>query len=368
MKISQLTFTRFLAAVSIVIYHAHSNIYPFNLGFLKTIFNNANVGVSYFFVLSGFVMIIAYGKNKSIKIIPKSFYLNRVARIYPVYLIALALTIITRIKNDEIHFMNLSLQIFALQAWYPPAVLNLNSPGWSLSVEVLFYLTFPFIFNYFYCKYSSKFIFISVILLWIVTQISVNYLFFSSFYKGYPSNSHNLLFYFPFLHLNEFMVGNIVGYVYLRFSKQQRNFDPLITLVFILMLVLLSFKASVNYNDGLMAIVFAPLILLISLNNGKITKIFSNKYLIILGEASYSMYILQVPIQSFCYYIFKKLHFSDENGRFYIFLIILIIVSILCYYFIEIPAKDWIKSLKKSLKKAITKKAELIPLDDTINF
>jgi peptidoglycan/LPS O-acetylase OafA/YrhL len=364
MKINQLTFTRFLAAVSIVIFHAKSSMYPFNLTFLHTLFNNAYVGVSYFFVLSGFVMVIAYGQNKSIKINSKSYYLNRIARIYPVYIIALILTVMTQIKNGEIYFMDLSLQTFALQAWFPASVAKLNRPGWSISAEALFYVLFPLIFNYFYSKRSFIFIFIFVICFWIISQIIANYLLLSSHYKAYPLFSN--LFYFPLLHLNEFLVGNIIGYAYLKLNKQPRNFDILIILVVILMIILLSFKAIANYSDGLLAIIFAPLILLMALNNGRISKIFSNKKLVMLGEASYSLYILQTPIKSCCYFILKKLHFANENWVFYIYLIVLIGVSILCYYFIEIPAKDWIKSFKISAKK----KAQLkhANVDDKINF
>jgi len=48
MRIEQLTFTRFLAAISIVIYHYGKNIFPFNHEITSFIFRQANLGVSYF--------------------------------------------------------------------------------------------------------------------------------------------------------------------------------------------------------------------------------------------------------------------------------------------------------------------------------
>jgi peptidoglycan/LPS O-acetylase OafA/YrhL len=364
MKLNQLTFTRFLAALSIVIYHSDCKIYPFNQGVLKMIFSHANVGVSYFFILSGFVMIIAYGKQKTGTINAKAYYINRIARIYPLYIFALFLTIITQLSKHDVHFKDVLLQIFALQSWYLPLVLKLNSPGWSLSVEAFFYLAFPILFNYVYSKYSTKIVFASVISFWIISQVTVNYLFLSPFYKGFPSDSHNFLFYWPILHLNQFMMGNILGYIYLRYAGKNRNFDLPVIAVVSALLILLSFKPTFNFHDGLMAVIFAPLILLISLNSGIITKAFSNKYLVILGEASYGMYILQYPIRNFCLSAFKRLHISNETIFFYGYLVILIGVSIVCYYMIEIPAKDWIKSLQTRPAKKVA--APLV--ENAVNF
>jgi len=346
MKLDQLTFTRFLAAISIVIFHAQGGVYPFNWSFLHSIFGQANVGVSYFFILSGFVMIIAYGKDKSTRIKPKGYYLNRVARIYPVYFVAFMLAVSINLKSDEISLKNFFLQLFAIQAWFPDAVLKLNIPAWSLSVEGLFYLTFPFLFNYFYRRYSYQKVLVIIICIWCITQLGVNYLFFSPFYKGYPSNSHNFLFYFPLLHLNEFMIGNITGYTFFKLTNSRKNFDLATIAVFFVLLIVLCLNVGVLYNDGLMAVIFAPLILLMALNTGEISKIFSHKYLIILGEASYGIYILQSPVKRYCYFVFRHLNMTNENVTFYIYLIILTGFSIACYYCIEIPAKNWIKGFK----------------------
>jgi peptidoglycan/LPS O-acetylase OafA/YrhL len=87
MRIEQLTFTRFIAAVSIVIFHFGSGRFPLNILYPQFIFKQANVSVSYFFILSGFVMIVAYHKNSNIDFI--AYMKNRFARIYPVYFIAI---------------------------------------------------------------------------------------------------------------------------------------------------------------------------------------------------------------------------------------------------------------------------------------
>lgn len=89
MRIEQLTFTRFIAAIAIVIFHFGKESYLFNSDYVSFIFRQAHLGVSYFFILSGFVMIIAYGNKKNINFI--EYIKNRLARIYPVYLLAIVL-------------------------------------------------------------------------------------------------------------------------------------------------------------------------------------------------------------------------------------------------------------------------------------
>jgi peptidoglycan/LPS O-acetylase OafA/YrhL len=361
MKTNQLTFTRFIAATAIVIYHAYSGIWPFHTPYIHQFFDRSNLAVSYFFILSGFVMIIAYGAKNVTKIKSGDYYLNRFARIYPVYFIALVLTFIFQFSKRAFPVIPFFSQLFVLQAWFPGLSLKLNAPGWSISVEALFYLSFPLLFN-FYRKYSFKLVLTTVLLLWLTTQILLCYLLQCGFYHGFPSKSHDFLFYFPLMHINEFTIGNVAGLFYLRLRNKQRNLDFAVIFIVAIMVICFSLVPRASFlHDGLAGIIFVPLILLLALNNGKISSVFSNKYLLILGEASYTMYILQSPIRTFSFALFKKMHVFNNNIQFYVFFVILVSVSICCYFFVEIPAKNWIKGFK-------LKKAELQPISDAINF
>ena len=109
------------------------------------------VGVSFFFVLSGFILVYTYaGRN----IVLRDFWQTRFARIYPAYLFALLLTspfwIIGALKMHvpffafgERHFaLTSALVVLLLQSWVPGAALSWNSVSWSLSVEAFFYAGF----------------------------------------------------------------------------------------------------------------------------------------------------------------------------------------------------------------------------------
>ncbi|MEO8533829.1 MAG: acyltransferase, partial [Flavobacterium sp.] len=169
MRIEQLTFTRFLAAISVVVFHYGGKSFPFKNDSIVFIFRNADVCVSYFFILSGFVMIIAYG-NKTV-ISAGNYFRNRMARIYPVYFLAILVMLLLQIRTKNIDYSGLFLNIFMIQAWVPGKVLSLNPPGWSLSVELLFYAIFPFAFNRFFKKIALKRVVIYVILFWVLSQV-----------------------------------------------------------------------------------------------------------------------------------------------------------------------------------------------------
>ena len=66
MRLEQLTFTRFLAAIAVVTFHYGRGSVLMDNETLGLFFHQALYGVSYFFILSGFVMMIAYS-NKEVK-------------------------------------------------------------------------------------------------------------------------------------------------------------------------------------------------------------------------------------------------------------------------------------------------------------
>src|SRR6478752_9903753 len=136
MRIEQLTFTRFLAASSIVVFHFGMNTFPFNHESVSFAFWSANYGVSYFFILSGFVMIVDYGDQPKINSL--EYLKNRLARVYPVYAFAMLLMFVSLIVTKAENIYNgILLNVFLVQAWVPGKALSFNGAGWSLSVEML---------------------------------------------------------------------------------------------------------------------------------------------------------------------------------------------------------------------------------------
>ncbi len=345
MRINQLTFTRFLAAISIVIYHQGKKVFPFNNKLISFLFDQANIGVSYFFILSGFVMIIAYGAQS--KVNAASYFKSRFARIYPVYLLAIIILLFYQmLANGSIDFSGMILSLFVIQAWMPGHALCFNSPGWSLVAEFFFYSIFPFLFNFIYTKRKLKTLVIPICSFWLISQIVFNWLVSSSFYQGFPSKSHDLLFYFPLMHLNEFLIGNLAGLFFrTKLSGKNKNYDWHLIFLISLFITALKYSIGLNFHNGTLAILFVPMILLISLNNGKFTKIFNTKCFIFLGEISYGIYILQKPVFFWCFELYKYLPIDSPAMKFYIGVVLLILTSGISYLVVEKPLRKWIQNL-----------------------
>lgn len=339
MKIGQITFTRFVAAMAIVISHFNKDLFLYKIKYIGEIFLRANVGVSYFFILSGFIMIIAYHRKEKIGYL--DFYRNRVARIYPLYIVGLLLYFIMR--YSDFSFNKTFLYLLGVQSWIPGKALILNFPGWSISVEFLFYLIFPWLYNFLYSK-GNKSIWIIAILIWIGTQVFSNLYIHSPAYRGPHTDSHEFLHYFPLWHINEFLIGNLAGLFFVK-NHKERNYDLAVAVLLIAVILSLIF-IPLNFHNGLMAILFVPVIYLISCNNGIITSFFSIKPLEFLGEISYAIYIIHIPVlyilRSFLWDYFQM---SQSNTIFWIYILVLIIVSAIFYQFIEKPMRDYLRKI-----------------------
>lgn len=341
----QITFTRFIAAMAIVAWHCGSGAFPFDIAPISAISRKANVGVSYFFTLSGFIMILAYAASPRVE--TWTYYRSRFARIAPAYYVALVLALLTMpLSGLKFDFFELALNVTMLQAWVPSKALSVNPLGWSLSVEVLFYLLFPFLFNRIYRTRNLAIIAACGALLFIGSQLIHIVLLNSSFYQGYPSKSHDLVYYFPLLHLSEFIMGNIAGLFYMRFmATKSRANGPWIILSIISMLAVLAVPTGLSMHNGLLAVLFIPIILLITSDNGLFSRIMLWKPLVFLGEISYGIYILQLPIFYISYSLMRRIELSDPTTMFYLYSSILIVFSGLSFKFIETPLRNRINRI-----------------------
>lgn len=347
MRLEQLTFTRFIAAIAIVIFHYGKYAFPFNNDNINFLFIHANICVSYFFTLSGFVMMIAYYSKSEINKV--EYYKNRLARIYPVYLLALFLVIIIPILTSSINIKELLMSVFMLQAWVPKNALSINPPGWSLSVELFFYVLFPFLFNHIYKRLHYKTIAFYIISIWLITQLFIHLMLNNNFFNGFQLKI-NFIYYFPIFHLNEFLIGNLAGLYFLKNPKQEKKNDWQIIALIAILILTIKFSSGLIYTNGLLALIFIPLIITISINKGFIGKIFKSKICVFLGEISFGIYILQFMVWiTISDYRLKKYFHIDKNLdltlAFFIRLFALIFIAALSYIFFETPIRNKIKKI-----------------------
>jgi peptidoglycan/LPS O-acetylase OafA/YrhL len=341
----QITFTRFIAALAIVVLHFGLDIYPFNTESVAFIFRNAHMGVSYFFTLSGFIMILAYAKHPKIQ--KAAYYKSRFARIAPAYYLALLSFVLFKVINGwDNDIIELALNATMLQAWVPSKALSLNTPAWSLSTELLFYFLFPFLFNSIYKNWNFWLIAAFGILFFVLSQITHNLLLNSPFNEGYPSPSHNLIYHFPPMHLNEFIMGNIAGLFYIKYMVNiSRKNGPWIILSILALLICLKAPIGLSLHNGLLTIIFIPMIFLICADKGIFYRLMSLKPLVFLGEISFGIYIYQMPVNLISYSLLKRAGMTDPATLFFTYLMILIVLSAASFMFIETPLRRQINGL-----------------------
>ncbi|WP_172803294.1 acyltransferase [Alloactinosynnema sp. L-07] len=138
---------RFLVAVAIFLFHATGYVLftstEVTSKYLGLVTMGGWAGMSFFFMLSGFVLTwVSRPTDKA-----KTFWRRRMARVFPNHLVMFIVTAILMVSvlgqafNTKFALAN----IFLVQAWFPQLDVRIafNAPSWSLSAELLFYLCFP---------------------------------------------------------------------------------------------------------------------------------------------------------------------------------------------------------------------------------
>lgn len=349
--IYQLTFLRFLAALLVLIFHYGTPIPPFNNPLIKNIFSGGSIAVSFFFFLSGVVLAFNYLDKSEIGF--KDFIIKRFARLYPVYLLAFFITLILGMVINHAYPKggSIILQALSFHSWVPGICLEINFPSWSIAVEVFFYLLFPFILKILN-KTSDKNATILILGIWIASSI----LHIIQLKQAY--HTEDLFFfdqfnlYFPLWHLNTFLFG-ILCAKYIKKIKRSESINLLKprllytigTLAFFTILLTNNPIKHLTHN-GLMSPIFFMIVAGLACDNSYLTKVLSHKFLVLLGNASYSMYIFQWPV----YMVMSSIIGLKISGNafFYLYLLILTTISIFIHLYFEAKMRDVI--IKKWIK------------------
>lgn len=343
-----LTFTRFIAASLVVIFHYGKPAMPFRE--LDWIPELGSMMVSYFFTLSGFILASVY-MNVDGKINHWQFWNARIARIVPVYLLSVALVwVINPFYYPDT--TSLLLSVSFLQAWVPGYPITGNSPGWSLSVEAFFYLLFPALL-FFLIRARLRFAVIFAALLWAASQgAHLGILNFA--YDGFPSDSHDFAYYFPLLHLNEFVIGIAAAMFYQQkpqiVASSRMGGVILITCCLALGIIAathLELSQEMDFNISFTGGLLCPLFLLLILSLCSMHhrfRMLGNQWLVRLGEASYALYLLQTPVDLLCKEWLRPFLVGHRTLSFWIYYLILVAVSLLVYRYFEHPLRKMLRT------------------------
>lgn len=145
-RLDSLTGARFIAALGVFSFHA-MGAFPGDSPFgraLAFVGRDGGFGVTFFFVLSGFVLAWSWRPGGS----TTSFYRRRFARIAPAYWVAFIYGLLWVFYAQRTLWpstLNAVPAVLGIQAWFPDPAKHFAANGveWSVSAELFFYAMFP---------------------------------------------------------------------------------------------------------------------------------------------------------------------------------------------------------------------------------
>lgn len=340
------TLTSLRIFFALMVFGAHC--YVLDSSFDAHIFKEGFVGVSFFFVLSGFIIAYNYQEKLLAKTTSKrTFWVARIARIYPLHLLTL---LIAACLGGYVQYSGTAdwlklfvASTFLLQPFFPSAdyFFSFNSPSWSLGCEQLFYFCFPLIIPFLNSR-RNLLITLIVCLLLMLTGMLLT-----------PEEQIKAYWYVnPITRLPDFLVGVLLYQFYRSLSRREISFSTgtLLEIGTILLFLLFYLGAAdipkVYRYSCYYWLPVALLILVFALQKGGISRILSNRYLIIGGEISYSFYLIHLFI-ILTYSKMAALYQWPTQWMISVPIIfcITIMLSLLSYYYFEKPANRWVKRI-----------------------
>jgi peptidoglycan/LPS O-acetylase OafA/YrhL len=331
-RLDALTSIRFFAAMYVVVFHSR-DLFSSWPHAVRNIVGSGNVAVGLFFILSGFVLAYTYSDGwGSFRGTRRAFWVARLARIYPLYLIAFVLFFPAAVIKPGPHPLGTGiLTISMLQGWTP--LRWWNEPGWSLSVEAFCYATFP-----------------ALILLirrvrghWLLLVMAAAWVVDLGIALCYSGRAEWFFRYSPVARFPEFVMGIALGKF---FCERRTSFGMLFAIsgagISLAVLMLANLFPAIALHNGLLAPAFGLMIYGLACNDCGL----SNSWLIRLGDASYGVYILQTPVWIWLKALVGLFTRSNLNASalfFVVYALVLIIVCLLAARFFEFPLRRVIR-------------------------
>jgi peptidoglycan/LPS O-acetylase OafA/YrhL len=304
-QLPSLTSFRGIAALWVVLYHYTAvYFYQLNPSNYTHLVEKGYLAVDLFFMLSGFVLTHVYRRAFSSPGIAESyrgFLLARVARLYPLHIVILLLFVATAFTSQLMafaatgRFQSVPLQgpqsltafianLFMLQG-LEASRLSWNYPSWSISIEFVAYLLFPFLLP---TIWRAPPVYKVAFAAFLISTLSC-FAYFNADNFNQWDGPQTLLRCLP-----EFLLGMLLYSVFRStVCATVLDQDSFALVIFLITLLALHFGGP----DIAIVLLFAILMLSIVVNTGMIAKIAATSSLIWLGNISYSVYLLHGLIQ-----------------------------------------------------------------------
>ena len=351
--LAPLTGLRFLAALHVVLFHLRD---PYLVGAplgLWTIAGQGETAVGLFFLLSGFVLAHTYMPAAgTVRISRRAFWAARFARIYPVYALSLLLALPDFLDLDRASRLKLVLVVpTMLQAWLPALAYQWNGLTWSLSTEAFFYLLFPVI-AVPLARLRGRALAAAMATCWVLAlaaPVLSQLLGLDRVWAGSVMQSARWMTYNPLLRLPEFALGVLLARLFLatRGPSRRRWVGPTLATLgatgLLAAFAITPFLPPPIVSNGLLAPIDGALLIGLALGGPGLAWLLSRRLLVLLGEASYAMYLLHGPLLGGIGRLVdarpQLQPYVQTTWFLGVFLIVLVGLSLLTFVVVERPAR-----------------------------
>jgi peptidoglycan/LPS O-acetylase OafA/YrhL len=359
-RLAALTSARFFAALHVVLFHAFAmKGLAWAPGWLRRFAGTGFVAVSFFFVLSGFILVYTYaGRPFDLR----QFWCARLARLYPVYLLSLLLTgpfffyAVTQFDFPPYawikqHLVAASLLVIGLlQSWIPGAAMAWNGPAWAVSVEVFFYMLFPLLLAGF-ARLSNRGLAIVCIAGWAAAlALADAYVLLSpDYFEADPDQDGfwlNALKFNPLARLPEFLIGMACGFWFRRREHGRKLATPLVLGGTAAALALTAASPIIPYvvmHTGLYAPAFAAIIGGLALAP-RWAAFLESRWLVLLGESSYCLYLFHVLFIGM--FVFLGYRRGSLALCLTLGIVTAVLVAVLLFRYVEEPARRRLRATR----------------------
>jgi peptidoglycan/LPS O-acetylase OafA/YrhL len=337
-----LTGLRFLAAFAVLAFHYSAPMRGRFPAPLRMLVRHGAVGVPLFFVLSGFVLAYNYfPRARAGGFARGAFWGARFARIYPVYLAALLLGgagVMLRDHISPLSHISLAtgvLDAAMVQGFFPVRFNAWNPAAWTLSVEALFYLLFPLFAGLGRLRRRDAAAGGGL--------AAANILLFN------PPQVLSGAWYDPFRYLPLFLLGMLLARLH-ELQPARRYGRWLAAAAGLAALVLLCGQWPIERLYSICTVLFGALVLGLAGGGGR--SWLARRPLLMLGEASYGLYILQMPAWLYTGHFWTQairrgwLPAAWNTGSILFLAVNLacaMVLSLLSYYCLERPARFYLR-------------------------
>lgn len=296
------------------------------------IFNSALcklANVSFFFMISGFFTI----QSKSADIPFWQYIKKKMLRIYPLYIIVLALFVgINFLKNNISTFIDwiyLGLNISLLQGWGGlAAVGKFYTIAWFLSS-----LLFCYIIGYWLIKLKNQNDGLFWKLLYILTAVLLLFKCFTAFFLPTDDLGYYLCCLLPLAGFTDFLIGALLAHLYkskTAFTPKAQMFFQIFSFAILILSFFMKLHLPINYSRAFLMIP-ANVLLILAFSTETVfsKKVFGNKFMLFLGNISFEVYLIHFIVISL---ITKLNFFNIISLRISPFLTLLlcVLITILC--------------------------------------